>query len=233
MINVVDLPQVNNPAAGLSNPSREQIAVIRKQNQAILPSSLHITSDEQREKILAEDKEKRQKLKEAHKMAPFRIEVQFGSTRSSKGESDGLIRVWESAKKLTGDGDVTMHFCGNPNCHLPFSAQQFSGDVVTCPHCFQTFARDDCPAGLGPFRRSVPEIALLLERMFMLFKGRCDIVCVWGRSDIRQLVTTSTMETYYEDKVENWTRLVYPYYNIIKDTMHGQSISNRIREFLS
>ena len=67
----------------------------------------------------------------------------------------------------------------------------------------------------------------------MLFKGRCDIVCVWGRSDIRQLVTTSTMETYYEDKVENWTRLVYPYYNIIKDTMHGQSISNRIREFLS
>lgn len=196
-----------------------------------LPQDLRFDK-EAREKILQEDKEVRRKEKDKHPMADFRIEIMFGSTRSSQKATSAKIRVWESAKRLTGDGDVSMHFCANSNCIKPFSAEYFTGDFVTCPHCHKTCLRENTVTALGPFRRDMWEVRSVVAQLFYTLRGNADIVCVWFKRDIRLLENAQHMDQFHEFEVKDYERVVYPYWRILQDTMHNQSLDVQLRGLL-
>jgi hypothetical protein len=197
-----------------------------------LPKDLRF-SKEQRERILEEEREGRHKEKKRHEMADFRIEVLFGSNRSSRKICNAKIRVWESGKRLTGDGDVSMHFCANPHCVKPFSAEYFTGDWVTCPHCHKTCLREQTVTALGPFRREMWEVRALIIQLFETLRANVDIVSVWWKDDIRILDGAKHMDQYKEFELKDYERVVYPHWRIIDDITRGDaSFDSLLRAFL-
>jgi len=214
-------------------PSREELSTKKALQKVVdgLPKDLRF-SREQRDRILKEDSDSRAADKAKHKMAPFRIEITFGSTRSTRHVTHAKIRVWESGKRLSGEGDVSMHFCAHPQCYKPFSAQYFSGDIVNCPHCMKTCLRENTVTALGPFRREMWEIRSLIIQLMQCLKGECDIVSLWHKRDIRILSEAQHMDEFREFEMREYERVVYPWWRIIEDTMHGQDIDKRLKEFL-
>lgn len=222
-MNVVisDLPVIN------AAESKKRLEEVQKD----LPSNLHFDKA-QRERILSDVSKENADHRERHKMAPFRIQIQFGSKRRTIGLVEAKIRVFESGKKLHGDNDVSMHFCGSESCHTPFTAQYFTGDLVTCPHCFETFARDECPAALGPFRQDMQSIRRMVAQIFYALKGQADIFVLWVKRDIRKLQGTNNMDHMGEHEDLFWEKTVYPYWRVLDDTSNGQSLELQLKNLL-
>lgn len=210
-------------------PDPTQIALQRVVDG--LPQNLRFDKA-QREEILKEDKEGRAKEREKHTMADFRIEVMFGSNRSSRKICNAKIRIWESGKRLTGDGDVSMHFCPHSDCVKPFSAEYFSGDYVTCPHCKRSGLREHTVTALGPFRREMWEVRALIIQLFHTLRTNTDIVCLWWKSDIRDLVDAGHQDVYREFEMKDYERVVWPHWRIMNDLSNGADFDSLLRAFI-
>lgn len=224
-IEATKLPQYQEKAEG----SAKALAEVRKD----LPKDLWKTP-EKREEVLNEAFEKHKEEKARHKMASYRIEVQFGSKRNTRSFNEANIRVWESAKRLSGQGDVSLHFCASPSCVKPFSARHMTGDVVVCPHCFGSFYRDNCGSQLGPFRQDMLAIRQTVVQLFYTLKGDADIVVKWLKKNPAKAMgeTVRSIEQIEIFMEKEYERVVYPYWRILDDTAHGSALIDVLKELM-
>lgn len=233
MIRSVDEQSIPTPVYSIrSLPNKEERKQTLAEVRRLLPTSLHL-EEQQQDKILAEDRERQRKEDETHKMAEHRIEVQYGTDRSSVHPCTTKVRVWRSGKSLGGEGDVSMIWCNNQKCLVPFDSGVVDELGVVCPHCFQKTPPDAISSSLL-FKKTLRETSVLVAQLFYLLRGDCDVVVKYMKRSIQSIETSKEMhqddvllfrEKYYE-------RAVYPYWRILTDTIHGQSLVKRLEDFL-
>lgn len=192
-------------------------------------TKLFFQSKEVPDNILDEKAEEREKHRERHVLANFRVEITFGSNRSVTKPCSCLVRVWKVSKDLTGHGDSTLMFCGGKKCFTPFNPMLIEDGYVVCPTCFTRYEQDECTATLEIPSISVNELALFCARMFMTLKGDCDVVVQWHKVPAKKADTRHMDGLHAHHQTRE--RVVYPYWRILDDTKHGQSIVERLLAF--
>lgn len=192
-------------------------------------TKLFFSSDEIRENILNEQEDERAKHKERHALANFRIELTFGSNRSVTKPCSCLVRVWKISKDLTGHGDSTLMFCGGKTCFKPFNPMLLEDGYVVCPSCLTRYDQDECTSTLEIPSISMLELALFCSKLFLSLKGDCDVVVQWHKVSAKNADTRHMdgLRTHHQTR----ERVVYPYWRILDDTKHGQSIVERFLAF--
>lgn len=192
-------------------------------------TKLFFRSKEEPDNILDEQAHQRQKEKERRTLANFRIELTFGSNRSVTKPCSCLVRVWKISKDLTGHGDSTLMFCGGKTCFTPFNPMLMEDDYVVCPACLTKYDQDECTATLEIPSITMQELALFCSRLFLTLKGDCDVVAQWHKASAKKADTRHIdgLRTHHQTK----ERVVYPYWRIVDDTKHGQSLVERFLAF--
>lgn len=168
--------------------------------------------------------------------AGYKIEIMFGPKRTPQGPNAVLIQMWESGRRLNGEGDDLMYWCksvdrGNQSgCGGPIPSGAIHVGIAHCPHC-NNMIRADKLTGQYVLRGiSTVKLAEEIEKIFHSLKDNADIYCKYNPDDIRY-------QAMMKENPERGRRLrglfIYPLRNIIKDTAAGSTLQARFRAFLS
>lgn len=195
------------------------------------------------------------KMLENEIRAAFKIEITFGPNRSALKEYGALISIWESGKHFHGGGDANLYWCldcrvlkpntatklvmaildgKEPNdkwgCAHPIPNSTMGGGIALCPRC-QRGLNTDHLTGQLPFWGTTQELAQFVSRYFHVFeKNGADIYCKYHPTDIRY----KAMETKSLEMARRLRGMfIYPYKNILKDTVAGASLEGRFRAFFN
>jgi len=168
--------------------------------------------------------------------AGYKIEITFGPSRTIHGPNTVAISIWESGKRLDGDGDDQMYWCrdveqnSNLGCGKPIPSGAIHAGVAICPSC-QMAIRADKLTSQQFHRISTQNLAAKIEALFHDLKDNADIYCKYHPTDIRYQAVLK--EKGFEKA--RWLRglFIYPLKNIIKDTAAGATLASRFKAFLS
>lgn len=192
--------------------------------------------------------------------APFRLEIHLGARRSISS-MDGILMAFQSGRRLSGDGDDMMFWCGHPDCRQPIKGDFLQAASVDCPFCngssFRSkehksavIAHKGLTAGqrqdlakmpvLVPswqFTKTHPrKVAQLIVREWIRFARQADIAVIFSPHDIR---TTGVSALILPDHLGKARRardarnVVYPLSRIFKDlSVPGVTLENRVFSLL-
>lgn len=193
-------------------------------------------------------------------MAPFRLEVHL-SRRRNLNKLFGRLLIWESAKKLDGDGDELMFWCGYADCQKPIRSTFLQEFHVECPFCSKTsFRSPDAKRtfvemkGISPgqkadlekhpsiysewgFQHIAPKaLATKIVDEFVKLGRAADVLINFSPHDIRshdvvQLNVGAHYDKAREARVKN--KLVYPLERIQRDlSVPGVLLEKQIEKML-
>lgn len=193
-------------------------------------------------------------------MAPFRIEVHLGSRRHVH-KMAGILILWESGKRLEGEGDDLMFFCGHEECRMPISSGLLSDYHVDCPHCkLPSFRSPDMKkrfakvAGLAGgqkedlrkipclrpqifFENAPPKaIGVMVADQFVKLGRSADVMVHFSPRDIRSNGLTDVQVVDHYDKARAArpkNKVVYPHYRIIRDLSNGVTLESMVAKMLT
>lgn len=181
------------------------------------------------------------KLLEENKKAKYKLEVMFRHTRRSTGLIDGMLSVWESGTKISGEGDAKVYFCpakelnrGDCTAILPDRSNGF-GHLV-CPSCGQTW-KDDQVYGEIFFKLPYEKWAEVLVKYYARTGHNADIYLKYPKHDVRAI---AAKEQEKQLKGEQYDKLrsekvlyIYRLERIIKDTSSGSTLYDRFKALLT
>lgn len=194
-------------------------------------------------------------------MAPFRIEIHLGRRRTLTNAT-GRMLLFESGKRLDGDGDDLMYWCGYVDCRQPIKSDFFQEFHADCPSCKRTnFRAPDMKTrfisakGLTPGQKSDLRKLPVLCSEFGFVKmttqalaakvsdefnklGRCaDVMLHFHPRDIRNYGLTDVQVVDHYDAARaasTKNKVVYPLYRIIRDlSVPGVSFEKQIEKMLA
>lgn len=168
--------------------------------------------------------------------AGYKIEVQFGPSRTPNGPNTAVIQIWESGSRFDGGGDDKMYWCKDvrqdktDGCWGPIPPGAMRSGVAYCPTCAAVI-QTKYLTGERFVKLSTMALSSLVEVLFLALKSNADIYCKYHPTDMRYIATRDSQGL--EDARRLRGLFIYPLKNILRDTISGTSIHNRFRAFLS
>ena len=181
------------------------------------------------------------KLLEENKKAKYKIEVMFRHSRRSTGLIDGILSIWESGTKLSGEGDAKVYFCpsktlrkGTCEAILPDVSNGF-GHLV-CPNCGMRW-KDDEVFGEVFFKLPYEKWAEVLVTYYARTGHNSDIYLKYPKHDVRVIASKEQEkqlggEQYAKLRSEK-VLYIYRLDRIIKDTSSGSTLYDRFKALLT
>ncbi len=193
--------------------------------------------------------------------APFMIEVHIGQ-RSSIAKMSGAVLCWESGRRLSGDGNELMFYCGYKDCQKSIRTAFFDRYHVECPHCHRTSFRSPVDRQYILQNKSLSDgqrrdlsklpiifdsmmfkdcsptfVAKLVGREWRKLARNADIAAVFHKLDIRNYdVPLVQVGEHYGKarKARDNNMVVYPLARIFRDLgVPGVELETRLVTMLS
>lgn len=190
-----------------------------------------------------------QKLLSEQVRAKYKLEVQFGKHRTSRGQPfAGVMSAWLSGTKFHGGGDEKIFECPNPECGawiLPYQITQRTvvidgkeefKSLSYCGKCgkiwesHQTIGERFC-------KLTEQHWAYAILRMFQKLQMDADIYLKYHPTDVRYKAMMEMARNRGGEEIakarKNRGLHIYPLKNIIRDTKHGADLYKQIRKFIN
>jgi hypothetical protein len=181
------------------------------------------------------------KLLGENKKAKYKIEVMFRHTRRTTGLIDGMLSVWESGTKLSGEGDAKLYFCpqralkkGDCEAILPDVSNGF-GHLV-CPKCGGRWTEAQVFGEIF-FKLPNEKWAEVLVRYYARTEHNADVYLKYPKHDVRKIAANEQAkqlggEQYNKLRSEK-VLYIYRLESIIKDTSNGSTLYDRFKALLT
>jgi hypothetical protein len=206
----------------------------------------------------AVEDDKKAVAQERARRGAVKIQIAFHSKRDPVGDQNvAAISFWESAKRLHGGGDQLIYVCARALNAPKIRAKDVAGVAATtvsdaylsrggcgglirteevsasgmavCPHC-QARHRTEWLMDQRVMRASLSEIAAFVVRFWDQLQGDCDITVIYDPTDKLSLLNTSMSR--YIQRHQRATKGIYTKESLIRDTLTGASVVERILAFL-
>ena len=174
------------------------------------------------------------------KMGKYRILLFFEDTFSRKKKNRGIITLFLSGSPKSGEGDVIIYECPNPECTGLFHPNHYGVQcaMVRCPKCYKTFNKDELVTMVA-FDATVDGWVKHLERYMNAMGMDCDIYLkrAKNRTNFVEAADRATKEGKVGadllKKARQREDALYTMGRIIEDTAGGkQSLQAAIKGFL-
>jgi hypothetical protein len=193
------------------------------------------------------------KLLEEEVRATYKLEVQFGKNRTSRGSPfAGVMSGWLSGSKFHGGGDEKIFECADPACSAWILPHQITQRTVVrkeggkeieefmslsyCGECAKIW-RSEQTIGERLFKLTEQDWAFAILKMFRRLSMDADIYLKYHPTDIRYVTMMEMARNRGGEELakakKNRGLHIYPLKNIIKDTKHGSDLYGRIRAFIN
>jgi len=199
------------------------------------------------------------------KTARYKIQVQFGKERTTNGPNVLGITLWESGRKLDGEGDTLMYWCSEMDEVNPKTGKMLhkgtagcggiisdafinaatissrSGErgarqlLARCPHCEGVVAAERLTS-IMTYRVTTDRLAEILAGLWgnnLAVGGLCgsaDIYLKYHWTDMHYIAMEAQLG--HDKAREMKGAVIYPLANLLKDTMSGSAVEDRLRAFL-
>ena len=185
--------------------------------------------------------------------ATFKLEVQFGKDRTSKGMPfPGVMSAWLSGSKFHGGGDEKIFECADSACGAWIYPHQITQRTVVqkingrdveefmslsyCNKCAKIW-RSEQTVGERFFKLTEQDWAYAILKMFRRLNLDADIYLKYSREDIRYKAAMEMARNRGGEEIAKAHRLrglfIYPLRNLITDTKNGAELYGRIRAFIN
>lgn len=185
--------------------------------------------------------------------AKFKLEVQFGKSRTSRGQPfAGVMSAWLSGSKFHGGGDEKIFECPAPDCEEWILPHQITQRTVVrkvdgrdveefmslsyCGKCARIW-RSEQTIGERLYKLTEQDWAFAILKMFRRLGMDADIYLKYHPTDVRYQAMMEMARNRGGEEIakarKNRGLHIYPLKNIIKDTKHGSDLYGRIRAFIN
>ncbi len=207
-----------------------------KWGQDLALENAPVLSEEEKD-ILKKRMAKLDELLKEKRRAKYKVEVLFGSSYKAGQHYPGAISLWLSGSKLHGGGDEKIYLCPRKDCENGFilPSSQGYGHLV-CSKC-GTVWKGSQVIGEILHRHTTQNWANILYYWFRTLEFNSDIYMKRPRADLRVAANLEQARQLGGEKLSAVRQkievVIYPLYNIIKDTSAGADIPTRFRALLS
>lgn len=187
-----------------------------------------------------------------HTPARYKIEVQFGKRRTSTGPNTAAVTIFESGRRLNGEGDELVYLCterdkglalnmigvedrqierGKQGCGKIIPSDNIRGGVAIC-NCEkrQMIASENLTSTLL-VNVTTERLAAMVADLFHRLEDNADVYVKYHPEDIRSLAQTQGNELNEARMKRALT--IYPLFNIIKETSNGAALEARLKALFS
>ena len=182
-------------------------------------------------------------LKPEDNRATYKLELLFGTARSTRNSTPGILSFWGNGNKLHGGGDDKLYLCpgsslGVNGCCKPIPDAFNEGHGATCPHCGSTWRQEQL---IGEVMLNLPmrKWAEVLLHYYRVCDFSCDLYLKHAPDDVRAVSRAQAEHATWANskKLEavrkKRVRYIYTAANIIKDTSAGADLLSRFYAFLT
>ncbi|MGA1354106.1 MAG: hypothetical protein ACO32I_04930 [Candidatus Limnocylindrus sp.] len=183
-----------------------------------------------------------------HAPAKYKIEVHFGKGRTHAGPNASAITIFESGKRLNGDGDELVYFCSERDKGLALNSvgvadrpvergQHGCGKIIPCENIRGGVAICNCEKRLMIASENLTStllvnlttdrLASLVEDLFHRVSDNADVYVKYHPQDIRAHALSQGNEL--NDARNKRALVIYPLANIIKDITNGSTLQSRLK----
>jgi len=167
--------------------------------------------------------------------AKFKVEVQFGKSRSTWKPFPGALSVFLSGTKFHGGGDGKLYLCPAPHCGGLIYPHERIGAKLLCRKCDKFWVDEDVVGEMFYFL-APPKWAAVIHRMFVQLDHNADLYLKYHPTDIRHQTSMEMARARGGDEIgkarRNRGMHIYPLKNIVKDTSGGAQLYDRILAFI-
>lgn len=235
---------------GPENSLRRQAELLDKENRGEVTT---VTMSGEELEALNKQIRAMDKLLQEEVKAKYKLEIQFGKGRTSRGQPfPGIMSAWLSGSKFHGGGDEKIFECPNPSCGawiLPDQitqrtiVQKINGreveefkSISICGECGNIWSSEQT-TGERLYKLTEQDWAYAILRMFKRLSMDADLYLKFHPTDIRyqsmmEMARNRGGEEIYKAR-KNRGLHIYPLRNIITDTKHGADLYKRIRAFIN
>jgi hypothetical protein len=177
--------------------------------------------------------------------ARYKIEVQFGKSRSTWKPFHGAMSLYLSGTKLNGGGDEKLYMCPREECSgIILPIERFVQETAThkaiarvpCPKC-QLMWDENALVGEVFFNLTAKNWAEAIHKMFVRLDHNADIYLKYHRDDIRYQASLEVAKGAGGEEIAKARTSrglhIYPLRNIIKDTGAGAQLYDRFLAFIN
>jgi hypothetical protein len=187
-----------------------------------------------------------------HVPARYKIEVQFGKTRTSTGPNPCAVTIFESGKRLNGDGDELVYLCaerdkglalnmvgvadrkverGQEGCGKIIPSDNIRGGVAICGCEKRRMIASENLTSTLLVNLTTERLSAMVAGLFHKLGDNADVYIKYHPQDIRSL--TQTQEDQLDRARMKRALTIYPLANIIKETTNGASLEARLKALFS
>ena len=162
--------------------------------------------------------------------AKWKIELRLQGRRSAKRPFPGTMSVWESGKKLNGDGDLRAYWCmkcggvfqpsESNGCGNVISGDNIQKGVAHCTSCGRLWESEEL-TGDRAFCLPYEKWAVVLEKEFLRLGSDADIYLKYHRQDPRPVASGSADEIM--KRRNNAVSVVFPLHGILQAHLEGNT----------
>lgn len=187
-----------------------------------------------------------------HLPARYKIEVQFGKRRTTSGPNVAAITIFESGKRLNGEGDELVYLCaerdkglalhsiegkdrpierGTQGCGKVIPSDNIRGGVAICACEKRRMIASENLTSTLLVNLTTERLSSMVADLFRRLSENADVYVKYHPDDIRS-IKDAPDDTL--DKARSKRALtIYPLLNIIKETTNGASLESRLKVLFS
>lgn len=187
-----------------------------------------------------------------HKPAKYKIEVHFNRGRTTSGPNTAALTIFESGKRLNGDGDEMVYICsqrdrglalnmpgqadrnvvrGYEGCGKVIPGENIRGGVAICACEKRRMMSSEELTSTLLVHLTTERLAALVTDLFRRLEDNADIYVKYHPTDLRARALNNPSEMDKGRMSRGLT--IYPLANIIKDTSNGASVEARFKALFS
>ena len=182
-------------------------------------------------------------LEKEGQKALYRVEVFFGTSRSTWKPTFGIVSFWAAGARLSGEGDAKLYLCpgerlGKSACENIIPEAGMMHGKIFCPSCNQVWTQEEV-IGEVMYRLTMQNWTHVVLGHFRKLGCNADITLKFSPHELRR-ATEKEQEKDFRGDLMDAVRIkriqqgaIYPLRNIIKDTTAGADLYNRIHTFLT
>lgn len=187
-----------------------------------------------------------------HVPAKYKIEVHFNKNRTTAGPNTAAVSVFESGKRLNGDGDEMVYICsqrdrglalnapghadrqlvrGYEGCGKIIPGENIRSGVAICACEKRNMIASEELTSTLLVHLTTERLAALVTDLFRRVDSNADIYVKYHPTDLRARALNNPSNLDSGRMSRGLT--IYPLANIIKDTSNGASVELRFKALFS
>ena len=182
-----------------------------------------------------------------HVPAKYKIEIQFGKRRTTSGPNACAVTIFESGKRLNGEGDELVYLCaerdkglalnmvgvpdrkierGQEGCGKIIPSDNIRGGVAICSCEKRRMIASESLTSTLLVNLRTERLASMIAETFHKLEDNADVYIKYHPEDLRAL--TLTLGNELNDARMKRALTIYPLANIIKDLTSGATLESRL-----